>query len=262
MGGSEKSLNPELITFELQMRVMVQLYETYGLQDTYILAHDWGGAVSLCTIPNLPTGACSGLFLLNSFFPARPSDISLHCYLLYICWLSCQELFDGHIPEEMIMRFMAPEISMHVAQGFAAPFDSAKSKAAVTKLACLVPGMPEFIYRLFESDFGALIDGMCPRSVFSSLWAQARLRMRDESVRTAWASRVLDVNAEVAFGEFDPLLIDFFDVLVDTIETKSNKPKGFWISGAGHYATEEKPKDIARLFAEFAAPKAKENGLA
>lgn len=69
MGGSEKSLHPELITFELQMRVMVQLYETYGLQDTYILAHDWGGAVSLCTIPILPTGACSGLSCSTASFP-------------------------------------------------------------------------------------------------------------------------------------------------------------------------------------------------
>ena len=86
--------------------------------------------------------------------------------------------------------------------------------------------------------------------------------MRDESVRAAWASGVLDVKAEVAFGELDPLLIDFFDVLVDTIETKYNRPKGYWIGGAGHYATEERPEGVAKLFAEFAALKAKENSLA
>lgn len=261
MGGSEKPLNPELVTFELQMRVMVQLYETYNLQGTYILAHDWGGAVSLCTIPILSKGACHGLFLLNSFFPARPSDISLHCYLLYICWLSCQGVFDGFLPEELIMRFMAPNISTHVAKGFAAPFNCIKSKATVKKFAYLVPGMPEFIYRLVESNFGELIDGMCPRNACSSLWAQARLRIRDKSVRVAWGSGGLDVKAEVAFGVLDPLLIDFFDVLIGTIETKCNRPRGYWIGGAGHYATEERPDDIAKLFTEFAAPVAKKNGL-
>jgi len=258
MGGSEKILNQELLTFELQMRAMIQLYEKYDLHQTYVLAHDWGGCVALCTIPELPSNACSGVFLLNSFFPARPHDISIHYYLLYLCWLSCQGLFGGSVPENVIMRFMSPEVATSVASGYAAPFPGPQCKGMVTKLARFVPGMPDAIYDIFEGRLGAMVDGMCLRDTFSSLWTQIRLKKRNERVRETWSSNALEVRAEVAFGVLDPLLVGFFEVLVETIQTKQGSPKGYWIKDAGHYPTEERPEAIARLFADFVAPKEKE----
>jgi len=53
-----------------------------------------------------------------------------------------------------------------------------------------------------------------------------------------WSSSDLGVRAEVAFSELNPLLIDLFDVLIRTIQTKESNPRGYPIRNVGHYLTE------------------------
>lgn len=57
----------------------------------------------------------------------------------------------------------------------------------------------------------------------------------------------------VAFGHDDPLLVDFKDVLVHTIEPslQLHALGGKWIERAGHYPTEDRPLEVARLVGRF-----------
>lgn len=247
-GASDKPLIKEMITFELHMKTLQRLFEHYSLSDAYILAHDWGGCVALCTIPDLPASSVRHLTLLNSFFPPRVSDISLNCYLLYLLWFSATGILDGLLPEEMVMRYMSPTATSRTVKGFSAPFPSVKAKAGVGRFAHMVPGMPFVVYDIFKSQYGLLVDGICPPQTFSSLHEQARLRERGDMVRKRWASGELGCAVNIVFGNRDPLLRDFWGILVDGITTESGKPKATWVDGAGHYPLEERAEEIVRIY--------------
>lgn len=207
--------------------------------------------VALCTLPHLAPDAVKSFMLLNSFFPPRPEDISLNSMLQYLVWMSCQGLMDGFMPESLIIRYMAPATTSSTAEGFSAPFSSWRTKKAVYRFAFLVPGMPDAVYGLFRSAVGAVIDGMCPPRTFSSLHEQIRLRERDVTTREFWASGKGHMDIAVVFGRNDPLLGDYWDILVAKLKTAEGKAEGTLLSGAGHYQTEEKPVEIADLFARF-----------
>lgn len=238
------------------MRTLLNLFKTYQLRDAYVLAHDWGGCVALCTIPLLERNdACTGLMLLNSFFPPRPSDITWNAYLLYFLWLSAQGVLAGLIPEEAIIRYMAPSVTETIAAGYAAPFSSARSKAAMTRFARMVPGTPQVVYDMLEAPLGRMVDGICPETSFSSLHEQASLRKRDVEVRRFWSNGRANKRVEVAFGDRDTLLGDFFPVLCNLIRTAYGSPKSHLLRGGGHYAAEEKPEELAEIFGTFAEHK-------
>ena len=253
-GGSDKPLKAETISFELHMRTLMALLEAYQLEEVHILAHDWGGCVALSTIPQLARpDTCKSVMLLNSFFAPRPSDVTLNAYALYLLWLCAQGLLDGYVPEEAIIRFLAPSVTESVAKGYAAPFPTVPSKAAVTRFARMVPGLPQLVYRLFESPIGRMIDGMCAPDSFSSLHEQIRLRKRDEGVRAFWSSGEASIRVGVVFGNRDSLLGDFFGTLCNEIHTAHGEPDRHLLEGAGHYAAEERPEDIARISGKFAS---------
>lgn len=42
-GRSDKIIRPEAITFELHMRTLQQFFESTGLENATLVAHDWGG---------------------------------------------------------------------------------------------------------------------------------------------------------------------------------------------------------------------------
>lgn len=261
-GGSDKPTKLEEISFELHMHTLLRLFETYKLSDVHILAHDWGGCVALSTLPHLPRqDACTGIMLLNSFFPPRPSDITWNAYLLYFLWLSAQGLLAGFIPEEAIIRYMAPSVTEPIAKGYALPFGSSQSKAAVTRFARLVPGAPQIVYDLFEGPLGRLIDGMCPPTSFSSLHEQVRLRSRDEAVRSFWRSGKASIRVGVTFGDRDTLLGDFYSVLCNEVKTTFGSPEHHTLAGAGHYAAEEKPEELAEVFAKFVGSSKQSDGI-
>lgn len=235
------------------MRTLLTLFEKYQIRNACILAHDWGGCVALCTVPHFPrSDACNGVMLLNSFFPPRLSDVSWNAYLLYLLWLSAQGILGGMLPEEAIIRYMAPSVTQTIAAGYAAPFSCSRSKAAVTRFARLVPGMPPRIYQWIDSPFGKMIDGLCSPDSLSSIHAQACLRRRDEEARTFWGSGVAQLRAGVIFGDRDTLLGDFYSVLCQTVRTSYGGPESHLIVGGGHYAAEEQPEKIVELFGRFA----------
>lgn len=57
----------------------------------------------------------------------------------------------------------------------------------------------------------------------------------------------------VLFGQDDPLLPEFREILVDTIKVSKvvESSEGPWIPDAGHYPMEQKPEVIARCIGEF-----------
>lgn len=189
--------------------------------------------------------------LLNSFFPPRPFEISLNCRLLYLVWLSSQGIFDGLLPESLIIRYMAPGATSAVTSGYSAPFSGYWSKKGVSRFAATVPGMPAIIYRLFQSQLGLIIDGLCPKESFSSLHAQVRLRETDHTIRKFWSDGKADIKVAVVFGRRDPLLRDYYDIFLKTIRTSNGAPEGVWIDGAGHYPVEEESGKVAEFCAEF-----------
>ncbi|KAL1867391.1 hypothetical protein Plec18167_008663 [Paecilomyces lecythidis] len=260
-GRSDKIMRKELISFELHMRTLIEFFNRTHLRNAVVVAHDWGGCVALCTIPHLQSKAISRLFLLNSFLPPRPSDISVHCYLLYIIWYLATGIFDGYIPEPLIMRFMVPRSTNLDLEGYRAPYKSdARTKQSVTRFAHIVLGLPRQILRNIRHHYlWRMLEGICGPVNFSDINAQALLSLRDDSVRTFWAnveqSDWRNLKVMVAFGQDDTLLRDYKDVLVRLIGTHNMvnwAKKGVWIAGAGHYPVEERPYEVVRLIAMFA----------
>lgn len=149
------------------------------------------------------------------------------------------------------MRFMSPSITCRIAKSYAAPFLSPRSKAGVTRFARLVPGLPQVAYDIFEGSLGRLLDGTCDEASFSSLFYQSRLRNRDKDVRAYWKSGESRLKVEIAFGDRDPLLGDFYQILCDGIRTKLGKPEKCLLRGGGHYAVEEKPQEIVQALEVF-----------
>ncbi|OAP56362.1 hypothetical protein AYL99_09541 [Fonsecaea erecta] len=188
-GASDKPTSVRDISFELHMRTLLNVVEKLNLKDFYIAAHDWGGCVALCTIPHLPAShRCEGLLLMNSFLPARPSDITLNSYLLYLLWFLSTGILGPLLPESMVMRFMAPNITSTVVQAYCWPYESTpmSAKASINRFAHIVPGLPDFILNLRSTSVWRLIEGLLGPERFTNITAQARLADRDRSVRDWW----------------------------------------------------------------------------
>ncbi len=273
-GASDKPVNASEISFELHMHTLSRVVETFELTDFYIAAHDWGGCVALCSIPSLPPQRnCIGVFLLNSFFPPRPADISLHYYLLYWIWFFSTGICGPLLPDSLVMRFMAPNITATIAAGFSSPFEEnpAKSKASINRFSHMVPGLPDGVLQQRESRLWRIVEGLIGPEHLTNISAQAWLARRDIGVRRWWSGGMLDdtddekrmrfvaesfstpARAMVLFGRNDPLLLEFKHVLTDTIKraTLVSGLNGGWIAGAGHYPMEQKPEVVARSLVDF-----------
>ncbi|KAF4211426.1 hypothetical protein CNMCM5878_002636 [Aspergillus fumigatiaffinis] len=259
-GRSDKIIRPEAITFELHMRTLQQFFESTGLQNATLVAHDWGGCVALSTLPRLPTSACTSLFLLNSFLPPRLSEISMHHALLYAIWFMTTGVLGGCIPESAVMRFMSPSISQTDVTGYAAPYRNlpAKAKSSIYRFSHMAPATPRVVLTSLRYTWlWKLVEGLAGPSNFDNLTAQARLSSRDDEIRGFWKSseRARQLEVAVVFGDKDPLLKDYKDVLVRAVDSRVMvdwAPHGTWLDGAGHYPAEEKPKAVGDLIARLA----------
>lgn len=216
--------------------------------------------MALSTLPDLPPAICTSLFLLNTFFPPRPTDITIHCYMLYLIWFFSTGILDGHLPEWAVMRYMSPQTTSTAMDGYCAPFTTGvATKASVSRFAHIVPGIPDFVLSLRAHDLWRMVEGLLGPPSFTNITAQARLAERNRFVRSYWAESSAELQDEVrpqvmvAFGHDDPLLVDFKDVLVHTIEPslQLHALGGEWIERAGHYPTEDRPLEVARLIQRF-----------
>ena len=281
-GASDKPINPRQISFELHMHTFTAVIRHFNLHDFYIAAHDWGGCVVLCTIPLLPREhKCAGLFLLNTFFPPRPSDISLHYYLLYWIWFFSTGIARSLLPDSLVLRFMAPNITAAVAEGYSVPYEQSltKTKASINRFAHIVPGTPDWVLGLRGTRLWRVAEGLIGPKHLTNLNAQAALARRNVTVRKWWSKEktersagsekellLLDVadmdrrdfavppeHVMILFGRDDPLLPEFRQILVDTIQVSKvvESSEGPWITGAGHYPMEQKPEVVARCIGEL-----------
>ena len=199
-GLSDKPLDGALISFELHMHTLIEFFNHYQLQGSYIVAHDWGGythlitkltrrCIALCTIPYLSEWQISGLVLFNSFFPPRPTEITLKTYALYLIWFFCTGIFNGYLPEAGVMKYMSPTASYQTTRGYSAPFSSPKLKASVTRFAHIVPGLPDFMLEGARGWYAwKIMEGLFGATRFSNLNMQARLARRGQSVREYWSN--------------------------------------------------------------------------
>ncbi|KAL4863193.1 hypothetical protein BDV12DRAFT_177828, partial [Aspergillus spectabilis] len=270
-GRSDKILRPEAITFELHIRTLTRFFEVTKLEDAIVAAHEWGGCVALCTIPRLPASACTSLFLLNTFFPPRLSDASLHYRLLNRIWYCTTGLLHGYTPESAFLRFLAPSISASDIQGYTAPYKSLPraSKASIERFSHLPPSLPRFLlFTLRNTYLWKITEGLLGPSHFDTLNTQARLSAQDDQVRRYWGTTAPSPNEDgngnenvrksevaVVFGEKDPLVRDYKNVLVRSIHPNRMAkwaPRGIWLSRTGHLAAEESAGQVAGLVERFA----------
>lgn len=117
-----------------------------------------------------------------------------------------------------------------------------------------MPGLPDCVLKLRSAVVWRAVEGLLGPERFTNINAQARLAELNVSVRSWWASGSTGApKVAVAFGEDDPLLRDFKDVLDETISPhlRAGSTKGTWISGAGHYPVEERPEFVAELCRDF-----------
>ncbi|KAF2453805.1 haloalkane dehalogenase family protein [Lineolata rhizophorae] len=251
-GYSDKPCDPSDITFELHVHTLSKVLKQLNVCNGTIVAHDWGGCIALCTVPSLSPTIVSRLVLLNTFFPPRPYDISVRSYLLYLSWFLSTGILDGLLPEELVMRFMAPEITPADAAGFAAPFarTGAKGKASIARFAHIVPALPDAVLGAARlSRAWRLAEGVLGPRRLTNVNAQARLARRGEQIRNFWREVPAGwaaLRVKIVFGRQDPLLADFKDVLERGISERVRDGGGVWIEGAGHYPGEEQPAEVAR----------------
>jgi pimeloyl-ACP methyl ester carboxylesterase len=264
-GTSDKPLRAAEITFELHMHTLRTVIDRFDLHEFYIAAHDWGGCVALCTIPTLPAERrCEGLFLLNTFLPPRPTDISLHYYLLYWIWFFSTGVMGPLLPESAVLRFMAPNLSVASARVYSEPYRQSmfKTKASIGRFSHLVPGLPDWIYSLRQTNTWRLIEGLLGPEHLTNVNAQALLAGRNEWVRQWWSghgdgktptTRNAPEAVMILFGRDDPLLPEFKHVLENTIRVGQvvQAAEDGWLSGAGHYPFEQKPKEITHCLTQL-----------
>ncbi|KAL2816983.1 Alpha/Beta hydrolase protein [Aspergillus granulosus] len=262
-GRSDKMLRPETITFDLHVRTLVEFFEVTNLEGASIAAHGWGGCVALCTLPCLPTTACESVFLLNTFFPPRLGDTSLHYRLLHRAWYCTTSLLTGYLPESAVLRFLISHISQKDVDAYASPFrDLPRStKCSIERFSHMTPSLPRVIlHRARNLWTWKVLEGLCGPQHFNTLNTQARLLAQDELVRKFWGSKdqANGFKVAVVFGDNDPLIRDYKNVLVREINPELMvkwAPRGLWIPGTGHMPSEEKAEDVARLIARLAAEK-------
>jgi pimeloyl-ACP methyl ester carboxylesterase len=265
-GTSDKPLHISEISFELHMHTLRRVIEQLDLAEFYIAAHDWGGCIALCTIPTLPAERhCKGLFLLNTFLPPRPHDISLHYYLLYWIWFFSTGICGPLLPDSFVLRFMAPNMSVKASEVYSQPYAQSlfNTKTSISRFSHIVPGLPDCIYDLRQTCMWRTIEGLLGPEHFTNLTAQAWLANRDQEVREWWSSSSLGNDKGAAarapesvmilFGRDDPLLPEFKNVLERSIRVSSVLQGGEagWLPGAGHYPMEQKPKEIAHCLVQL-----------
>lgn len=106
-----------------------------------------------------------------------------------------------------------------------------------------------------------MLEGLCGAENFDNLDAQSRLAYLDDSTRNFWARGESKsyIKIALAFGDMDPLLIDYKGILLDTINARLMvhwAVDGIWLSGGGHYPTEEKAEHIASLISRLVCTEA------
>ena len=171
-GASDKPTDPRDISFELHMQTLLAVIRHFYLHDFYIAAHDWGGCVVLCTVPLFPSEhKCAGLFLLNTFLPPRPRDISLHYYLLYWIWFYSTGIFGPLLPESLVLRFMASNVTKTIAEGYSVPYQQSttKTKASINRFAHLVPGIPDWILTQRSGFLWRMMEGLSGPEHFTNI---------------------------------------------------------------------------------------------
>ena len=158
------------------------------------------------------------------------------------------------------MRYMSPIVTSTVIEGYSAPWSAGpKAKANVGRFAHIVPGFPDGLLGLRETGFWRLVEGFLAPQRFTNVNAQASLAERNVGVRKWWANasdRKNHTKVAIAFGENDPLLKGFHNVLAETIDPilmdhEFSTSHGSWIGDAGHYPVEERPSDVAVLVSDF-----------
>ncbi|KAL6237955.1 hypothetical protein BDW75DRAFT_248159 [Aspergillus navahoensis] len=260
-GRSDKILQQEAITTELHIHTLVKFFEITALQNAIVVAHDWGGCIALCTTPRLRKEAVDSLFLLNTFFPPRLSDSSLHYRLLNRIWYCTTGLLGGHLPESMIHRILEPSLSKADVDAFTAPYADLprSSKSSILRFSHSVPSLPRFVlFQLRQTKAWKLIEGLTGPANWDSLNTQARLSAQDDQVRRYWGTEAVDdkgCEIAVVFGDRDPLLRDYKAVFTRTIHPDrmvSWAPMGLWIMDAGHLPMEDKAGEVAGLIARSA----------
>ncbi|KAL5046439.1 hypothetical protein BDW71DRAFT_214678 [Aspergillus fruticulosus] len=260
-GRSDKILQRKVITTELHIHTLVKFFEVTALQNVIVAAHDWGGCIALCTIPRLPTEIVDGLFLLNTFFPPRLSDSSLHYRLLNRIWYCTTGLLGGYLPESMIHQILAPSLPKSDVDAFTAPYADLprSSKSSILRFSHSVPSLPRFVlFQLRQTKAWKLIEGLTGPANWDSLTVQARLSAQDDQVRRFWGTKAVDDKGcvvAVVFGDKDPLIRDYKAVLTRSIHPDrmvSWASRGMWIMNAGHLPMEGKAGVVAGLLARFA----------
>ncbi|CEL03949.1 hypothetical protein ASPCAL05085 [Aspergillus calidoustus] len=265
-GLSDKPTQKESMTFELHIRTLIAFINHVELNDAILVAHHWGGCIALSSIPYLPPSSCSGLFLINSFLPLRPREMSVSSHLLHGVLFLLSGILDGHVSQSRITEFMSPHISEQDLKVYGAPYQDlpASTRSSADRWARLAPGIPHFVLRrLRETPVWKWCEAVLGPRNFSALNTLALLSERDEFARRYWQKKCqgdMDNDGEcmlktvVAFGEQDLLLKDYKDILVRVIG-KGNladwAPEGIWLPTAGHYPMEDSPGDIAGLIARF-----------
>ncbi|KAJ5999354.1 hypothetical protein N7451_007164 [Penicillium sp. IBT 35674x] len=261
-GRSDKIAVPELCNFELHMRTLKNFFTYTKLKDAIVVAHDWGGTscIALCTLPSLPHGTCTGLFLLDAFLPPRVSEMSLHCGLLYVIWFLVGGILGPYIPEPAVMYFMCPYIALSDAEAYAAPYRGApiSAKSSVFRFGHIVPGTPRTVLQSVRyTKVWKAIEGLCGPENFDILDAQSRLAFLDDKTREFWGrdENQRHLKMVVAFGSRDPLLIDYKDIISKTINARHMADwavNGIWLAGGGHYPMEDMPEHISNLVLRLA----------
>ncbi|OJZ84827.1 hypothetical protein ASPFODRAFT_83039 [Aspergillus luchuensis CBS 106.47] len=217
-GRSDKPTHPELVTFELHIHTLLQLFQVHNLRQATIMA-------------------CTCLLLLNSFLPPRPDEWNLHYSLLYAIWYLSTGLLGGYMPESGVMRFMSPHLSQPEIDGYSAPYRSlpVATKANVLRFGHIVPVTPRFaLHGLRQTRMWKLLEGLCGPPCLGKG----------------------NPDVAVVFGEQDPLLKLYKDILVDCIHPAHIvewAPQGIWLSGGGYYPMEENAADISLLIEKLAS---------
>ncbi|KAL5342034.1 Alpha/Beta hydrolase protein [Aspergillus crustosus] len=271
-GRSDKILRPEAITFELHIRTLERFFEVTELEDAIVAAHEWGGCVALCTIPRLPSSACTSLFLLNTFFPPRLSDASLHYRLLNRLWYCTTGLLHGYTPESAFLRLLSPNISASEVNGYTSPYKSLprSAKSSIERFSHLPLSLPRFLlFTLRNTYLWKIAEGLLGPAHFETLNTQSRLGATDDQVRRYWGTSgqtpstknatenadIRKLEVAVVFGEQDQLVRDYKNVLVRGIHPERMvgwAPRGVWLSRTGHLASEERAALVAGLVGRVA----------
>ncbi|KAL4805417.1 Alpha/Beta hydrolase protein [Aspergillus unguis] len=264
-GRSDKILDKQAISFELHVRTLRTFFEVTDASGCILAAHDWGGTIAMCTIPHLPAGTVESLFLINTFFPSRFSDTSLHYRLLNRIWFCSTGLLGGFLPEGMIHRYLSPHLSAEEIKNYTAPYSGLPraSKASVLKFSHTAPSLPRvLLFKIRQTTPWKVLEGLLGPQHFDTLNTQARLSAQGDQVRRYWGSQREgdDTKVAVVFGDKDPLVKDYKTVLAQTIHPNRLAkwaPRGHWIRGTGHMPMEGKPGEVAGLIARFARGEAK-----